>query len=239
MFGPPLYCPDYRHASWCMPKVQWLQCGAGPRLGRRQQCSGRYLSDGGLGPVSSLLQDAHTVVTGCQLSSIIFDKLLFDGDCWTVWTPCTVLRAGAGQHSKLQTGPSPGIRTPSGPGRGRHRHANCGLDTGASDINNFTRQSTFFCILTFFGWIVGKIHLSRSLIQQTVQLFQWYFPQISAALEWWWNPWSRSSESHSDMKYILSTGANTPNLMQWAKRPDIKSVEIRESLSSLFHLPWS
>ena len=56
----------------------------------------------------------------------MFDKLLFDGDCWTVWTPCTLLRAGAGQHSKLQTGPSSNIRTPSGPGRGRHRHANCG-----------------------------------------------------------------------------------------------------------------
>ena len=88
----------------------------------------------------------------------MFDKLLFDGDCWTVWTPCTLLRAGAGQHSKLQTGPSSNIRTPPGPGRGRHRHANCGFRH-----KQLYERATFFCILTFFGGIVGKIHLSRSL----------------------------------------------------------------------------
>ena len=81
------------------------------------------------------------------MSSCIFDNLLLDGN----WTPCTLLRAAAGQHSKLQTGPSSAIRTPPGPGRGRHRHADCGPGTRASDINNFTRQSRFFCNLTFLG----------------------------------------------------------------------------------------
>ena len=151
MFGPPLYCPDDRHPSWCVPKVQWLQwlqCGAGPRLGRRQQWQiSQWWRDG-----ASQLSSAGCTHSGHRVStSIIFDKLLFDGDCWTVWTPCTVLRAGAGQHSKLQTGPSSNIRTPPGPGRGRHRHANCGFRH-----KQLYERATFFCILTFFGWIVGK-----------------------------------------------------------------------------------
>ena len=134
-------------------------------------------------PVSSLLQGAQCTHSGhrVSMSSCIFDNLLFDGN----WTPCTLLRAAAWQHSKLQTGPSSGIRTPPGPGRGRHRHADCGPGTRASDINNFTRQSRFFCNLTFLGEL-WEIYISHDpccsqLSNSSNDTFHKY-------LLCWWNP---------------------------------------------------
>ena len=143
MFGPPLYCPDDRHVPGAFPRCSdCSDCSVVQDRGTGGDSSGRYLSDGGLGPVSCLLQGAHTVVTGCL--------------CLT--NSCLMETAGQCGHPVQYCVQEPGST------------ANCKLDhhltlelllarggggtatlTVASDINNFTRQSTFFCILTFFG----------------------------------------------------------------------------------------
>ena len=109
--------------------------------------SGRYLSDGGLEPVSSLLQGAHTVVTGCLCltNSCLMETV---GQCGHPVQYC-VQEPGSTANCKLDHHLTLELLLARGGG-------GTATLTVASDINNFTRQSTFFCILTFFGGIVGK-----------------------------------------------------------------------------------